>query len=116
MPQLIPFNNEGSRVIDVTLGDNVFKIRTYYLPYIKRWIMDIMGPSENPIISGICLNVGVGNLVKGKASIFDGQTIRCLSIDGTENDTPESLGTTCVVVYYGKGEEAPSLYVDKMLD
>lgn len=77
--------------------------------------MDIYDTEENPIIVGICLNVGVENLVKGKHEIFDKQTIRCVSLDGTENDTPDSLGNSCVVYYYGKEESAPSLHEDKML-
>ena len=116
MPQIIPLDNTGCKTIDVALGDNVFRFRTYYLPYTKCWLMDIMDTSDNPIIVGICLNVGVGNLVKGKSSLFEGQTIRCVSVDGTENNTPESLGTTCFVYYYGKDETAPSLYKDKMLN
>lgn len=77
--------------------------------------MDIYDTADNPIITGICLNVGVQNLVKGKSSLFENQTIRCVSLDGSENNTPDSLGTTCVVLYYPKGEEPPVLYQDKML-
>ena len=116
MPYIIPVDSTGSRKIDVVLGDNVFRMRTYYLPNIKRWLMDITDTTDNPIIMGICLNTGVGNLVKGKHQLFDGQGIRCISLDGTENNTPESLGTSCVVVYYEKGEEQPKLYKDKMID
>ena len=115
MPQLIPFDNTGSRKITVALGENTFRLRTYYLPYIKRWIMDIYDTDENPILVGISLNVGVENLVKGKSEIFENQTIRCISLDGSENDTPDSLGNNCVVVYYGVGETPPALYEDKML-
>lgn len=116
MPQLIPFNNAGCRTIDVSLGENVYRMRTYYLPYTKKWLLDIMDTQENPIIMGISLNVGVGNLVQGKSIQFDGQAIRCISLDGTENNTPNSLGTSCVVLYYEKGETPPKLYTDKMLD
>jgi len=115
MPQIIPFDDTGSRAITVELGENVFRMRTYYLPYIRRWILDIMDQEENPIIMGICLNVGVENLVKGKSPLFEGQTIRCVSVDGSENNTIDSLGKTCLVYYYPKGEEAPSLHKDKML-
>ena len=116
MPQQIPFDNTGCRTIDVPLGENVYRMRTYYLPYIKRWLLDIMDTQDNPIIMGICLNVGVGNLVEGKSQLFEYQTIRCVSLDGTENNTPESLGTSCVVLYYEKGEHVPQLYKDKMID
>lgn len=116
MPGIIPFDNSGSRTIDIALGENVYRMRTYYLPYIKRWLLDITDTQDNPIILGICLNVGVENLVKGKSAMFDDQVIRCISTDGTENDTPDSLGTTCFVYYYGKGEKAPTLHKDKMLD
>ena len=116
MPQLIPFDNTGCRTIDVPLGENVYRLKTYFLPYIKRWLLDIMDTQDNPIIMGICLNTGVENLVKGKAQEFDGQGLRCISQDGKENDTPDSLGTSCVVVYYEKGEYQPPLYQDKMID
>lgn len=116
MPQIIPFTNDGCRSINVALGENQFIFETYYLPNIRRWLMDIYDINETPILVGICLNVGVGNLVKGKAAIFEGQTIRCVSPTGVENDTPDSLGTTCFVYYYGKGETPPQLYQDKMLD
>lgn len=115
MPQIIPFNNTGCRTITVELGENVFRMRTYYLPHIRRWILDIMDSEENPIIMGICLNVGVGNLVKGKSTLFEGQAIRCIPIDGGENNTPDSLGKTVFVVYYAKGEFIPDMYKDKML-
>ena len=115
MAQVIPFDSTGCRTIDVPLGDNVFRMRTYYLPHIRRWVLDIYDTQDNPIILGICLNVGVGNLVKGKSALFDEQTIRCVSLDGTENDTPESLGQSCVVVYYGVGETPPVMFEDKML-
>lgn len=116
MPQVIPFTNDGCRTIDVALGENMFRFRTYYLPYIRRWIMDIMDQNNNPIVVGICLNVGVDNLVKGKAKIFEGQTLRCVSIDGTENDTPNSLGNSCFVLYYPVGEKPPIMWKDKMLE
>ena len=116
MPKIIPVDNTASRTIDIPLGENVFRIRTYYLPHIKRWLMDITDTQDTPIAMGICLNVGVGNLVKGLDPVFDGQTIRCVSVDGSENITPESLGKTCFLFYYGKGETAPQLYSDKMLD
>jgi len=116
MAELIPFDNTGCRTIDVPLGENVYRLRTYYLPTIKRWLLDITNTSDEPIVVGISLNVGVDNLVAGKAAEFDGQTIRCVSLDGSENDTPDSLGNTCQVVYYPKGETPPVMYKDKMLD
>ena len=115
MPSIIPLTNDGSRKITITLGENVFILETYYLPHINRWLMDIYDIDENPILTGISLNIGVDNLVKGKAPIFEGQTIRCISIDGKDNTTPVSLGTTCFVLYYSKGENANKLYEDKML-
>lgn len=115
MPSIIPLTNDGSRRITVALGENVFILETYYLPNIRRWLMDIYDIDENPILTGISLNPGVDNLVKGKAPIFDGQTIRCISTDGSDNDNPISLGTTCFVIYYAKGETVPELYADKML-
>lgn len=116
MPQLIPFTNDGDRTITVTLGDNQYVFETYYLPNIRRWLMDIYDTDDNPILVGICLNVGVGNLVKGKTQLFEGQALRCVSPTGEENNTPTSLGTTCFVYYYGTGETPPQLYDDKMLD
>lgn len=115
MPQLIPFTNDGARTIDIALGENVFRLRTYYLPYTTTWVMDIMDQLDNPIVLGIALNTGVDNLVKGKAKIFQNQTIRCVSLDGTQNNTPDSLGTTCVVLYYPEGETPPQMWTDKML-
>lgn len=115
MPYIIPVDSTGSKTIDVALGQKVFRLRTYYLPNIKRWIMDIMDTKDNPIIMGICLNTGVGNLVKGKSTLFENQTIRCVSIDGSENTEPDSLGNTCLLYYYGTDEKAPNLYQDKML-
>ena len=115
MPQLIPFTNDGCRKITITLGENVFILETYYLPDIQRWLMDIYDVDENPILLGISLNVGVDNLVKGKAKVFEGQTLRCVSFEGKENNTPESLGTTCFLYYFSKGETAPILWKDKMI-
>lgn len=116
MPQIIPFTNDGCRTIDIALGENMFRMRTYYLPYTRTWVLDIMDQDDNPIITGIALNVGVANIVNGKDKIFEGQTIRCVSLDGTENNTPESLGTSCQVYYYSKDETAPTLWQDKMLE
>lgn len=116
MPQLIPLTNDGCRQITIALGEYVFIIETYYLPHIKAWVMDIYDEDQNPILTGISLNSGAGNLVKGKASIFEGQSIICYSIDGKDNNTPESLGKTCFVLYYPQGEEPPVLFEDKMLN
>ena len=116
MAELIPFTNDGCRTIDIALGDNMFRMRTYFLPYTKTWVLDIMDQEDNPIVMGIALNTGVDNLVKGKAKIFEDQTIRCISLDGTENNTPNSLGTSCVVVYFPVGETPPQLWKDKMLE
>lgn len=116
MPTIIPFTNDGDRKITIALGDNDLILETYYMPNIRRWLMDIYDVDENPILTGISLNVGVGNLVKGKSPIFRNQAIRCLSIDGSENNTPDSLGKTCFVVYYAEGEYIPQQYPDKMLD
>lgn len=115
MPQLIPLTNDGDRTITVTLGENQFVLETYYLPNIKRWLMDIYDMDDNPILLGISLNVGVGNLVKGKTPLFEGQALRCVSPTGEENDTPTSLGTTCFVYYYETDETPPQLYKDKMI-
>jgi hypothetical protein len=112
MPQTIPFNNVGSRIITVELGENVFRMRTYYLPHIKKWILDIMDSDGNPIIMGISLNLGVGNLVKNKSILFENQVIRC---EGTIDTEWDSLGKTFQVLYYPVGESAPNLYKDKML-
>ena len=116
MPRIIPFTSEGARRMTITLGDNVYIMETYFLPNIKRWILDIYDTEENPILTGISLNIGVGNLVKGKSALFDGQAIRCITTDGTENNRPDSLGTSCVVLYYAKGEELPEQYPDKMVE
>lgn len=115
MPAIIPLTNDGSRKITITLGENVFIIETYYLPHIQCWIMDIYDIDENPILLGMTLNVGVDNLVKGKSPIFDGQTIRCISINESGNNDALSLGNTCFVIYYAKGEKVPPLFEDKML-
>lgn len=116
MPSIIPFTNDGDRKITITLGENVFVLETYYLPNIRCWLLDIYDTEENPILTGISLNVGVDNLVKGKSDLFRNQAIRCLTLDGSENNSPESLGTSCVVVYYAEGEDIPNQYPDKMLD
>ena len=115
MPQIIPFTSEGSRTIDVALGNNMFRMRTYYLPYTKTWLMDIMDQEDNPIVMGISLNVGVDNLVKGKAKIFQNQTIRCIKVAGSDDSLPDSLGKNLFVVYYPEGETPPILWEDKML-
>lgn len=116
MPQIIPFTNDGCRTIDIALGENMFRMRTYYLPYTRTWVIDIMDQEENPIVLGIALNTGVDNLVKGKSTLFQNQTLRCVSVNGTENNTPESLGTSCFVYYYPEGETPPDMWKDKMLE
>lgn len=116
MPKIIPLTNDGCRRVTVTLGENSFILETYYLPNIRRWLLDILDAEENPILTGISLNVGVSNLVKGKTQIFEGQALRCVSPEVQENNTPESLGTTCFLYYYAKGETPPQLYTDKMIE
>lgn len=114
MPRLIPFTNDGSRRITVSLEDKQYIFETYYLPNIRRWLMDIYDIDETPLSLGICLNVGVGNLVRGHP-MFENKEIRCVSPSGTENNTPSSLGTTCFVYFYETDETAPVLYEDKMI-
>lgn len=116
MPSIIPFTSEGNKKITIALGENVFILETYYLPNIRRWLLDIYDIDEKPILTGISLNVGVGNLVKGKSALFEGQAIRCISMDGNDNTFPDSLGKTCIVLYYAKGEDVPEEYQDKMVN
>ena len=115
MPQLIPLTNDGCRRINISLGQNRYILETYYLPHIRCWLMDIYSMDNTPIITGISLNVGVENLVAGKSDLFRNQTLRCVSPTGQENNTPDSLGTTCFLYYYPEGETPPKLYQDKML-
>lgn len=115
MPQLVPLTNDGCRRINVALGQNLYILETYYMPHIRCWLMDIYDMDGNPIITGISLNVGVDNLVAGKSVYFKNQTLRCVSPTGKENNTPDSLGTTCFLYYYPEGETPPKLYQDKML-
>lgn len=115
MPQLIPLTNDGCRRINIALGQNMYILETCYLPHVQCWLMDIYDMANNPIITGISLNVGVDNLVAGKSELFENQTLRCVSPTGQENNTPDSLGTTCFLYYYPEGETPPKLYQDKML-
>lgn len=116
MPQLIPLTNDGCRRITVTLGQNNYMLETYYLPHIHCWLMDIYEMNGRSIITGISLNVGVDNLVAGKSVLFKNQTLRCVSINNTENNTPDSLGKTCFLIYYGENETPVPYILDKMLD
>lgn len=115
MAKLIPLTNDGCRRINIALGQNMYILETYYLPHIRVWVMDIYDMNNNPIITGISLNVGVDNLVAGKSELFRNQTIRCVSVNNTENNTPDSLGKTCFVIYYGEGEKPAPYILDKML-
>ena len=115
MPFIVPLTNDGSRRATYNLGGQDYIIETYYLPKTQCWLMDIYDINENPILTGIKLIPGVDNLVKGLCIEFDEQAMQIQTIDGGNNDTPDSLGTTAFLIYYAKGEEVPASYEDKMI-
>ena len=115
MPSLIPLTNDGKRTAQYELGGKIYILESYYLPKTKSWLLDIYDINENPILLGIKLIPGIDNLVKGKTIEFDDQGLQIQTIDGGENNTPDSLGTTAFLIYYAKGETIPQSFKDKML-
>lgn len=115
MPQIVPITSEQNK-IRVALGDYVYILENYYLPTIKRWVLDISDSDSNPLITGICLQTGIDNLVKGKSIFFENQALKLYSANGKPADTPDCLGNTHLLIYFGVNEIKPISYRDKMLD
>lgn len=115
MPQFLPITSTQQR-IRVSLGERVFILENYFLPTIKKWILDIYDQDENPLIFGVCLQTGIDNLVKGKNILFENQAIKLYSSNGKPADTPDCLGVTHFVVYFGENDVKPTSFKDKMLD
>lgn len=115
MPSIVPLTSNPTRTRCV-LGDNSYIIENYYLPTIKKWLIDIYNDEGVPLIVGICLQTGIDNLVKDKSIEFEGQALKYYSVDNTKNDLPNRLGNTCFLIYFSKDEVKARTYIDKMLD
>lgn len=116
MAGVIPLTNDGCRSIEIKLGEKNYKLETYYMPFIKCWLLDIYDDEDNPIILGINLKPGIQNLVRGLSEFFEEQAMMVVTTDGGNNDTPESMGNTAFLLYFAKGDKLPQLYEDKLLN
>ena len=109
MAQILPLSNDGCSKATATTAAGVFTFTTYYMPLIKSWLMDMADSQGSTIIYGLNLQAGVDNLLKGLGNKYADIALRVISIDGTENNTPQSLGTTNFVVLFAPSEPLPQI-------
>jgi len=114
MIQLPLAANPASRVT-VDTGNGVFVFVTYWLPNKKVWLMDILNSSSNLLLSGIALLPGVDNLLKGHGELFKNSVMQVQCVNGTANNTVDSLGNTAQVVWLTSDETNPIVYQDPLL-
>ena len=114
MIQLPLTANPASRVM-VDTGNGVFVFATYWLPNKKVWLMDILDSSSNLLLSGIALLPGIDNLLKGHGELFKGLVMQVQCIEGTVNNTADSLGNTAQVLFLTSSETNPIVYPDPLL-
>ena len=115
MPILIPVTSAGSRSVRIAAGEEYFTFRAYYAAGQSRhWLLDILDGQERPLVAGVNLVPGVGNLLKGTGEAMDGYQLMAVTDPGTSGTTPESLGRTMQLVLFRPGEFNPFIPMDPM--
>ena len=105
MPVLIPVTPDGARRVTVDTGSGVYRFRTYLSAGAEnRWLLDILDIEEKPVLTGITIAPGSGNLLKGQGDAFEEVQLLAVMDGGTEGGL-DALGNTLHLVWFGPGEE-----------
>lgn len=114
MPVEIPVTPAGERIVSVNVGPDVFTFRTYYvLGADRHWLLDIQDGQNQPLVSGINLVPGVGNLLKGRGDTLEGYQLYLHVESGSEKDE-EAPGNTFFLLWFNPGEDNPFTPRDPM--
>lgn len=102
----IPLSPDGERTVAVNVGARTLVFRTYFAPGEKdHWLLDIQDDAESPLVSGINLVPGVGNLLKGQGDkLAEWQAFVDIR-PGTDASDMEAPGNTLVLLWAGIDEE-----------
>ena len=109
MIEILPLTNDGSSKVTASTSAGLLTFRTYYMPLLPAWLMDIEDATGTKLITGLNLVTNVDNLLKGQGDVLKGFTMRVYSLSGKENNTPDSLGNDCQVVLFSPDETVPAL-------
>jgi hypothetical protein len=110
MAIVLPFSNDGASDQTVKTDAGLLRFRTYYMPLISSWLCDIADSVGNKLVSGLNLVTAVDNLIKGQGDTLYGYVLRVYGKNDAENDSPDSLGDTCIAVLFSPGEAVPDVY------
>lgn len=103
--QIIPTTSDGARRITLDLGGDLglFTFRTYYNYLADMWFLDLLDADDTVILAGMALPPGI-DILRAHTNIDDIGELRVADTGGTNNATPESLGTDAQLVHYDPGE------------
>lgn len=104
MALILPVDSTGDRRIQVLLGANLVTLRTYWNPIVPGWYMDLVGADGQNIILGVAMVPEI-NLLAFDLTLtrLYGQ-FRVFTLDISENNTPDSLGSTAQLWWFSSGE------------
>lgn len=114
MARFIPITPDGARSASVNTGSGVYRFRTYFTSGAEdRWLLDIAGKDGTPLMTGIALVPGAGDLLKGQGDRFGGARLLVLLIDGSEGAT-NAPGNTLFLLWQEPDEEELFPVLDPM--
>ncbi len=106
--QAIPVNASGERTITVNVGPESFRFRTYFVSgESDHWLLDISDIQDRPLITGISLNPGPDNLLKGRGDTLEGYQLFAAVRPGTTGQELEAPGDSLYLIWLNPGESNP---------
>lgn len=104
MAYQIPVNSAPDRQFEVVLGDNLLTLRTYFNEVTSQWFLDVTDGATTVYALGLAL-VPWLNVFEADPTLTRtlGQ-FRVAVLDGGENDTAASLGTSALLYWFAPGE------------
>lgn len=114
--QIIPFNLDGSFLMQISLTQNVFNLQFHWNALNEFWVMDILDVDFNPVIFGI--KVVPNYDISGQYTYpnMPSGDIVCQNFQNQWGPIGRfDMGSTCELVYYEPGEwetTSPVVVVD----
>jgi len=105
MPVTIPVTPDAARRVTCEIGGKRITFRTSFSDgQANQWLLDLYDEDDTPLITGISLQPGSDNVIKGQGDTLHGYQLYVLAMD--DNPTaPEALGNTLHLIMYAPGEE-----------
>lgn len=106
-PLEIPFDDTGSRIFSVNVGNAIYQLNSYYVVgYQNYWLFDVADTNGNNLAVGVKIVPGAANTLKGISPEFYNENWLVTLASGTPNAS-DALGNNLYVSYYAPGQPVP---------